>query len=126
MKVVRFSEIAEVPASHEDPKNPGVVKRVLVKRDGFIDGRVQMINWATLLPGKSFALHYHEDMQEVFVMMKGRAVAKINGEEINVEKGDALVIDPGDRHEMYNPGSDPVLYLVIGIAGNKDGKSINV
>jgi mannose-6-phosphate isomerase-like protein (cupin superfamily) len=126
MKILRFATIAQVPASHEDPNDPGVLKKVLFRRDELFAGRIQMVNWATLLPGKSFRLHYHEDMQEVFIMMTDGAVATVNGENISLSRGDALVVDVHESHEMENPTDNPIEYIVVGIAGEKMGKSVNV
>ena len=36
MQIVRGSEIEFVPASHEDPQNPGVLKRVLATKNDLI------------------------------------------------------------------------------------------
>ena len=60
-----------VPASHEDPKNPGVLKRVIATQHEFQAGQVQMLNWAQLPVGSSFQPHFHEGMQEVFVLLRG-------------------------------------------------------
>ena len=37
MQIIRGSEIPLVAASHEDPKNPGVLKRVLATRDQLLE-----------------------------------------------------------------------------------------
>lgn len=60
-----------IPASHEDVRAPGVMKRVIAIREDFQAGHVQMLNWAVLPAGRSFRLHLHQDMQEVFVMISG-------------------------------------------------------
>jgi len=126
MKIIRFDEIAKVPASHEDARDPGVLKKVLFRRDDLFVGRIQMINWAFLPPGKSFRMHYHQDMQELFIMMADGAVAVVDGKEVSLERGDALVVDPGETHEMKNPTEEEIEYMVVGIAGENKGKSVNV
>jgi mannose-6-phosphate isomerase-like protein (cupin superfamily) len=72
MKVIRSTKLELVPASHEDPKSPGVLKKVLLREDDFVGGKAHMINLALLPVGKSFKPHYHEDMQEVFVISFGK------------------------------------------------------
>jgi mannose-6-phosphate isomerase-like protein (cupin superfamily) len=126
MKLVRFADIPQILASHEDPSNPGVMKKVLLTVAAGIEGKIQMINWATLLPGKSFRLHYHEDMWEIFMMIGDGSVAVIDGQEIPVNRGDMLVVEPGEQHEMKNPTQAVIEYIVVGIAGDKKGKSVNV
>ena len=116
MKIIRFHDVNEVPASHENLGDPGVMKRILFQRDDLFAGRIQMINWATLLPGKSFRTHFHEDMQEVFLMMADGAIAWVDGKEIILSRGDALVVDAKETHEMKNQGIASIDYIVLGIA----------
>ncbi len=126
MKLIRFEEKKEVPASHEDAIDPGVVKRVLLDAGIDIAGCVQMVNWATLLPGRSFRAHYHEDMHEIFLVIEEGIVARINGKEIPLGRGDTLVVYPGETHEMKNTTDQRRLYIVVGISGGKNGKSVSV
>lgn len=116
MKIIRFSEVDEIPASHEDPDDPGVMKKILFRRADLFDGRIQMINWATLLPGKTVAGHAHESMQEVFIMIGDGAVTNVDGKKVTLSRGDALVVDVKEIHEMKNQGTTPIEYIVLGIA----------
>lgn len=116
MKIIRFTDIAQVPASHEDPKDPGVVKKVLLTVEEGTQGKIQMINWATLLPGKSFRSHFHKDMYEIYIMMASGAVANVDEKEVTLEKGDTLVVSPLENHEMKNTTATPIEYIVLGVA----------
>lgn len=116
MKIIRNKDIDEIPASHEDTRDPGAMKKVLFKRSDLFEGRIQMINWATLLPGKSFRSHFHEDMHEVFIMMGDGVRARVDGKEVTLARGDALVVDAREMHEMKNPGDSLIEYIVLGIA----------
>jgi len=92
MQVIRSKDLKYIAASHEDQDNPGVWKKILFKKDELVDGRIQMINWAKLPVGKTFQAHFHEDMDEVFIILNGKTSIRINDEEDNLEKGDAVVI----------------------------------
>lgn len=116
MKIIRFTEIEQVPAAHEDPTDPAVLKKVLFRREDLFAGRIQMVNWATLLPGKTVKSHAHESMQEVFIMLTSGIVAVVNSNEIVLFKGDALVVDAKETHEMKNQGIASIDYIVLGIA----------
>ena len=126
MRIIRGSEIDFIPASHEDPKDPGVLKKVLVKRDELIQGRIQMINWARMEVGKAFESHYHEDMEEVFVILTGRAEIVVDGERGELEAGDAVLIPVRGVHQMRNMGSEVVEYIALGVSNEQGGKTINV
>jgi mannose-6-phosphate isomerase-like protein (cupin superfamily) len=124
MKIIRSQDRDIIPASHEDPKNPGVLKKILLQRDDLIDARIQMINWAFLKKGKSFKLHYHEDMEEVFIMLQGTVKMVIDNEEETLYKGDTVIIPVGSKHTMTNIGPVDAEYLAIGVAQGKRGKTI--
>jgi len=116
MKIIRAKDIKTEPASHEDPNNPGVVKKVLFRLGDLAGGNIQMINWATLLPHKSFRAHAHRDMQEIFILMNGNAELIVDGKKILLQSGDACVVLQGELHEMKNPSANPLTFLAIGIA----------
>lgn len=126
MKIIRKKIIPKVPASHEDPKDPGVLKQILLNRDDLARGRIQMINWATLLPGKSFRNHYHEAMDEVFITLNGEVEITVGEEKETLGKGDAVVIPEGAVHIMKNLTDRDVCYIAIGISRGEDGKTVVV
>lgn len=126
MKFVRGAEKEFVPASHEDPANPGVLKRVLATRDDFSQGRVQMLNWSRLPRGASFQAHYHEDMQEVFVILNGEVEMQVESESVSLSGGDAILIDRKEVHQIFNRCDHDVDYLVFGIALEQGGKTVVV
>lgn len=126
MRLVRSEEIQFIPASHEDPNRPGVLKRVLATKDEMLDGRPQMINWALLPVGSTFRLHYHEDMEESFIIVKGSAEMRVNGKAHKLNPGDMLVVSPLEKHDMSNVGDVDVEYIVIGVSLGTGGKTVVV
>jgi len=126
MKIIRFHDHPFEPAGHEDPQAPAVLKKVLLKKDELQLGRIQMINWARLTVGKRFARHYHEDMQEVFVLVSGEVEVTVGAESFTLAKGDAVVVDAREVHQMWNPGPDDVDYLAIGITSETGGRTVVV
>jgi len=126
MKVIRLNDLQKVPSSHEDPKDPGVLKQILLKRDDLDAGRIQMINWSTLLPGKSFRSHYHEMMDEAFIILNGKVEVSVGKEKQTLGKGDAVVIPEGAVHIMKNLTDREVCYIAIGISRGEDGNTVVV
>lgn len=126
MKFIPFAAGEFVPASHEDPRAPGTLKKVLLKKDDLRAGRLQMVNWSLLAAGKQFARHYHEDMQEIFIGVAGEAEITVAGETFTMRRGDTVVIDSREIHQMRNPGPDDFEYLVAGVAGDANGKTVVV
>ncbi len=126
MHIVRSRDLPYVPAAHEDPRQPGALKRVLARQHDFIDGRLQMINWAKLPAGQSFRRHYHEDMQEAFVIIRGAASMEIDGESTQLGPGDLVLVPAMTMHSMATLGDVDLEYLVIGVSCQKGGKTVVV
>jgi mannose-6-phosphate isomerase-like protein (cupin superfamily) len=126
MRVAYSADRAFVPASHEDPRSPGAWKKVLFGKGDLVAGTVPMVNWGRLPAGKSFAAHYHEDMQEVFVVFQGEAEMTVEGRPVRLGAGDAIAVDPREVHQMRNCGGGDLLYMVFGIATGQSGRTIVV
>jgi len=83
-----------------------------------------MVNWCRMGAGKAFRAHYHEDLEEIFIILKGKAEILVNGEEAEMGAREAVVILPREVHEMKNVGGEDLEYLAIGISQGKGGKTI--
>ncbi|MFC1646936.1 cupin domain-containing protein [Patescibacteria group bacterium] len=126
MKIIRGKGLKYIPASHEDKDDPGVVKKVLVSNDQIPKGKVMMINWCKMPKGRSFNRHLHQDMTEVYVILKGSGKITVGNKSETVKTGDAVVIHPKSKHEMVNIGNIDMKYLAIGIAHGDRGKTVLV
>lgn len=126
MRIIRGSEISFVPASHEDQERPGVLKRVLATRDELMAGRVQMINWSSLPADSAFQAHYHEDMEEIFILISGKVRMTVDQESHELMPGDAIVIEPREVHRMKNLTDQDLEYIVVGISSGEGGQTVVV
>jgi mannose-6-phosphate isomerase-like protein (cupin superfamily) len=124
MQFISASASGFVPASHEDPLNPGVLKRVMATRENFQAGHVQMLNWARLPMGSSFQRHYHEDMQEIFVLLAGTVEMQCGVNLTIMNPGDAVIVEAREAHQMTNIGREAAEYLVFGISSGQGGKTV--
>jgi mannose-6-phosphate isomerase-like protein (cupin superfamily) len=126
MKIFRLKDMDWIPASHESPQSPSVWKKVLLQKADLLEGHVQMVNWCRMEPGKAFRAHYHEDMEEVFLILKGQAKILVNGKEAGLAEGEAVVIPLREVHEMENVGGEDLEYLAVGISQGKGGETVLV
>ena len=124
MKIIRFKDLKFIPASHEDPKSPGALKKILLKRNDIPAGRIQMINWAKLPVGKTFRSHYHQKMIEVFIIMNGKVKAKIDKEETILETGDMIIVREDQVHSFENISNEDVNYFAMGVVTSEGEKTI--
>jgi mannose-6-phosphate isomerase-like protein (cupin superfamily) len=65
-------------------------------------------------------------MEEIFILLKGKARIRVGMEEADLAKEEAVVIPPPMVHEMKNVGEEEVEYIVIGISQGKGGKTVLV
>jgi len=66
----------------------------------------------TYLPGCAVEPHSHEDQEGIFVV-KGRGMAKIGSEVVDIEAGTAIYIPKGVTHSVTNPADEPIEAIVV-------------
>lgn len=115
MKIIRGKDIKFIPVAHEDPKDPGAFKKILLKKEELSPGRIQIINWAKLLVGRTMRAHKHENMEEIFIIISGSVLFRVEDRRKVLEAGDAILVNAREVHEMKTLGKKEVLYIVIGI-----------
>ena len=126
MQIFRNGELALEPAAHEDPGNPGCLKKILVHKADVRAGRLQMVNWVHLKPERAFEAHYHEKITEIFIIIAGRAAIKVEGDRDLLLEGDAVVIPSGAVHTMAAHNGRAVQYLAMGIVHGDGGRTVVV
>jgi len=55
--------------------------------------------------------HVHEDSEEVFVCLQGRAKLIVDGVEHEIRMGDIALIEPGEEHHLLADEEDPIVNL---------------
>lgn len=73
----------------------------------------------TLEPGCGIGFHNHENEEEVFVILKGKAEADDNGKTVILNAGDTILTGDGGGHAIKNVGDDTLeIMAVISCYGN--------
>jgi|WetSurMetagenome_2_1015567.scaffolds.fasta_scaffold703383_1 mannose-6-phosphate isomerase-like protein (cupin superfamily) len=107
MKVIRMEEIKGVlPSGHYDLD----LKRVIGESDSTTGLRVSFVLMQE--NGKADP-HVHEEAEQLFMVLKGEMMFTIEGVEISVKAGSAILVQPGESHENYNASQGETEYLVI-------------
>lgn len=65
-------------------------------------------------PGSSGTHHSHDVAEEVYVLLKGSAILKVNDEDLVMEPLDAVRVEPTVMHSTRNESSEDAWWLVIG------------
>jgi mannose-6-phosphate isomerase-like protein (cupin superfamily) len=83
-----------------------------------IDRTTSPINQCSLAeeilpPGASVTPHHHEVIEEIYYVIEGEGVMRIDDEEREVGAGDAVYIPRFSRHTLTNTGNGPMKILLI-------------
>lgn len=64
-------------------------------------------------PGSAENRHYHQYAQQFFYILEGEVLIEVEGENVLIPAGGGIRILPGVRHQIRNPSSGAVRFLVI-------------
>jgi quercetin dioxygenase-like cupin family protein len=59
-------------------------------------------------PGRRAPRHLHQEMEETFEVLSGKAAFRIGGTETAAAPGEIVVVPPGTPHVAWNPTDGPV------------------
>ena len=65
--------------------------------------------------------HLHRTMTEYFYLLEGEISLRVDRKAITVGKGDLVVVEPGEAHEVLSASPDALLLLLMPpfVAGDK-------
>lgn len=107
MKLVETEELETLtPPNHFKVST----KRVIGENVGAKNVRVSL---AVAEKGGGANIHTHANMEHIFYVIEGQLRVKGDKEEVEVKKGMALFVAPGEAHGPYNPGPSKTVYLTI-------------
>lgn len=88
--------------------------RVLAASD--FEGPWNFVDYAVVPPGASIGQHRHGANEELYLVLAGEGVMRVDGQEIRVRPGHVVVNRPGGRHGLVNDGQEPLRLFVVEIA----------
>ncbi|MEP0354565.1 cupin domain-containing protein [Paraglaciecola sp.] len=109
MKITSLKNLQESDVSH----NAKIKKKVLVA-NGDIP-HITYFSKAVFPPGELANAHSHSDMTEVFFIESGTGTITVNGDDIPLEAGMCITIEPLDIHELNNTGATDLVVLYFGV-----------
>lgn len=64
-------------------------------------------------PGQRFSLQYHNQRDEHWVVVAGRALVTRNDETFTVEPNGSVFLPIGTVHRLENPGTEPLVVIEV-------------
>lgn len=65
----------------------------------------------TVPPGGATSVGFHEDEEEIYVILAGRARLELGDETAEVGPGDVAYVPRNTRHRMHGISAEPLEYL---------------
>src|SRR5215831_13880216 len=90
-------------------KDGSEIRELLAHRNSSI--RNQSLAEARLSAGGSTQEHYHVQSEEIYFITHGAGRIRIGDEIRDVNVGDAIAIRPGQKHKLWNTGTEPLRLL---------------
>jgi len=86
-------------------KDGSEIRELLAYRNSCIQN--QSLAEARLPLGASTQEHYHVRTEEIYFITHGKGRIRIDNETREVNAGDAIAIRPGQKHKLWNVGTEP-------------------
>jgi mannose-6-phosphate isomerase-like protein (cupin superfamily) len=64
--------------------------------------------------------HSHKEYEEIYHIVKGKGIMKVDGQEFEVKAGDTFLVPFGLFHTTDNPFSEPLEYFWVISPNHKD------
>jgi len=90
-------------------KDGSEIRELLAHRNSSI--RNQSLAEARLPVGGATQEHYHPVAEEIYYITQGAGRIRIETELREVVAGDAIAIRPGQKHKLWNTGTEPLRLL---------------
>ncbi|MGE5656478.1 MAG: cupin domain-containing protein [Actinomycetota bacterium] len=109
MKLTSLNELSQEAVSH----NKEIQKKVMLRKGDL--PHLTNFSMATFPPHQTAAAHFHSDMCEVFFVQSGSGTICIDGTDYPLQPGTCIAVEPGESHEISNPGSSDLVILYFGL-----------
>ena len=110
MPIQNFLEI--LPAEEICHNGDGKIKiaSILEKE---LAAPLQFVHYTVLPPCTSIGLHTHKNDQELYIVLEGGGIIKLNGKKTNIKKGDVILNKPFGSHALYNTSDNQELKILV-------------
>ena len=111
----RFTSIEEVTPIHREREHDGtgpIVFRRMLDAAEFATN-VDFVDLTTIPPGSIIGRHYHRGNEELYFIVSGTPLVRVDGEERRLRHGSIAVVRSDGSHELINDTPHPVEILVM-------------
>lgn len=92
-------------------KDGSTIRELMSHRNS--DCRRSSLAEATLGVGCRTECHLHRDVEEIYYFLEGNGKILAGDDYLDVAPGDCVLHRPGVRHQTWNTGSVPLVFLCV-------------
>jgi len=78
-----------------------------------LDESYTKVKQIVIKPGESPSYQYHFKRSEIWVIVKGTGVCKLDDEKYEVTVGDVIAIDEEQKHQITNIGETDLVFVEV-------------
>ena len=105
MKLFKTGEFRKM----KDPTPPGKgFTKILTGEDNARD--LEGI-FVVSVPGRHGRYHYHKDRECIFIILNGKATARVEGKEFPIEAGDIMYLAAGEKHTIIDTSTEDLRFI---------------
>lgn len=104
------TKISDYPDLMTDPTAESIQEVLGNRAGGIVNHSVAFI---TLKPGKASKQHYHKVSSESYLILKGIGSLEIDGNQFDLNPGEAVLIQPLEVHKIINNSPEELVFLAV-------------
>jgi len=114
-RIIHYSvdQVREIPDVHD---GAGTLNYTALYQRPKFSSKFLFLHRGQLMPKSSIGRHYHNRMEEMFVILDGAAEFTIDGRTSLLEGPAGAPCRMGCAHGIYNPGDTPVEWMNIAVS----------
>ena len=114
MKALLTSVCATPPVvrTNEHQGSGDIVFRRLLAAPVF-EAPIDFVDYTVVLPGSVIGRHRHTGNEEMYFVVSGEPLVRVDGSETRLRKGSLSVVRNGQSHELVNDTAADVEILVV-------------
>lgn len=109
MKKVSLASLVGEPVSHDK----SITKHVFLRKGDV--PHLTNFSRAVLRPGQAVSEHAHDGMVEIFFVVSGSGMLRVDGATLSLAAGDCVVVEPGERHSLACGETGELQLLYLGV-----------
>lgn len=111
-KFVSSSDVAPIQRVAEHGGSGPIAFRRLID-SGEFDTNVDFLDLTVIPPGSTIGRHEHHDNEELYFIVNGDPLVRVDGAERRLHRTDVAIVRSGGSHELINDSGHDVEIFVV-------------